>query len=149
MIGNASVVTAMPVSPTAWPRNTESTMLYSALNVIIMIAGMENSNSSFSTLLVPRRSVDNAVRSSSVRSSRSVSSSVMPRPSCALNATIYYRHMGGVVPRGPGIPDDYHISIAVQPGLRHGPFGLAGNSNPAPHLHFPKSVPGTDLGKCR
>ena len=62
MMGNASVVTAMPSSPTACPRKMESTMLYSALNVIMMMAGMENSSSSFKMLFVPRRSVVSALR---------------------------------------------------------------------------------------
>ena len=57
MTGNASVVTATPTSPTAWPRKAVSTTLYSELNTMLMMAGMENSSSSLPTRSVPMRSV--------------------------------------------------------------------------------------------
>ena len=57
MTGNASVVTATPTSPTAWPRKAVSTTLYSELNTMLMMAGMENSSSSLPIRSVPMRSV--------------------------------------------------------------------------------------------
>ena len=50
------MVTATPTTGTAYPRKMVSTMLYSVLNTIMMMAGMENSNSSFPTGAEPRRS---------------------------------------------------------------------------------------------